>query len=148
MNTKTLVLLGLGGGIVLVIVILVAMSYASLEYTESGLDYASISKTIEKKPYKGGIHFLGLGHSFIKFPNTIQTVEFSDEDTADQGMLSSRTLDGLEVELAISFQYKLIPAKLRDLYMNYEMEYRYMIIRIAIDSLTDMATKSLSLMHI
>jgi uncharacterized membrane protein YccC len=34
------------GGIVAVVVLLVAMSYASLENTQFGLDYAGFSKTV------------------------------------------------------------------------------------------------------
>jgi hypothetical protein len=55
-----------------------------------------------------GLHFLGIGHSFIKFPINVQTIEFSKEASANQSPISSRTLDGLEVILEISFQYVYI----------------------------------------
>jgi hypothetical protein len=54
---------------------------------------------------ENGLHFLGIGHSFIKFPRNVQTIEFSKEATANQPPISSRTSDGLEVILEISFQY-------------------------------------------
>lgn len=49
------------------------------------------------------MHFLGIGHSFIRFQKTVQTMEFSSERTADGASLVSRTNDGLEVQLEISF---------------------------------------------
>jgi len=61
---------------------------------------------INPSPYTAGIFFLGIGHSFIKFPKTVQTLEFSKEKTANSAPLQSRTSDGLEVILEISFQYK------------------------------------------
>lgn len=62
---------------------------------------------MDSKPYIGGIHFLGVGHSFIKYPKTVQTIEFSQDRTANGPSINSRTNDGLEVILEISFQYKL-----------------------------------------
>jgi hypothetical protein len=44
-----------------------------------------------------------VGHSFIKFPKTLLTIEFSDEKNADYVTLHSRTNDGLEVNLEISY---------------------------------------------
>lgn len=61
---------------------------------------------MDRKAYIGGIHFLGVGHSFIKYPKTVQTIEFSNERTANGPSIGSRTNDGLEVILEISFQYK------------------------------------------
>ena len=49
----------------------------------------------------GGIYFIGVGHYFLKFPRTVQTIEFS-KDTKNW-LIKSRTNDGLEVNLEISF---------------------------------------------
>ena len=68
-------------------------------------------------------------------------MEFSTASDADLGVVQSRTSDGLEVNLEISFQYQLIPSKPYDLYMSYELDYKQMIVSVAVDSLTDMATK-------
>jgi len=85
--------------------IFLLLGYSVLEATEYGLDYSWISKNVEKKVYENGLHFLGVGHSFIRFPKMVQTIEFSKERSANQGPVQSRTLDGLEVVLEISFQY-------------------------------------------
>jgi hypothetical protein len=51
--------------------VLVFFSYASLDAAEYGLDYSSITKTIDNKYYGSGYHFLGFGHSFIRYPSTV-----------------------------------------------------------------------------
>lgn len=50
-----------------------------------------------------GLHFLGIGHYFIKFPKTVQTIEFSNSTST--GALYSRSSDGIELSMEISFQY-------------------------------------------
>ena len=54
--------------------------------------------------YSAGRYFLGLGHHFVRFPATVKTIQFASTPDSDAGMLKSRTLDGLEVELEVSFQ--------------------------------------------
>jgi len=122
-------------------VILLATSFSSLEFNEWGLDYSGITKTVSKSSASGGIHFLGIGHHFIKFPKTVQTIEFSSENTATEASLNSRTSDGLEVTLEISFQYSLNADNLTQLYMTYGEEYKDVFVLVAMDILTDLATK-------
>lgn len=50
-----------------VLFILLISSFSSLDYNDVGLDYSAITKTISPKVYSAGIHFLGIGHSFITF---------------------------------------------------------------------------------
>lgn len=87
------------GGIFLI------LGFSVLEATEIGLDYSWVSKNVDKRIYDNGLYFLGIGHSFIRFPKMVQTIEFSKERSANQGPLQSRTADGLEVVIEISFQY-------------------------------------------
>jgi len=42
-----------------------------LEYNEYGLDLSHISKQVRPDTYSAGIHFLGVGHEFLKFPRTV-----------------------------------------------------------------------------
>ena len=90
---------------IIVGVVLLVLGFSTLEATEYGLDYSWISKTVDRKVYDNGLHFLGIGHSFIRFPKMVQTIDFSKERTANRPPVQSRTLDGLEVILEISFQY-------------------------------------------
>jgi hypothetical protein len=100
----TILLVSLGVG-ALTLVILIVTSFSQLEVNEVGLDYSGITKTIDKQIYTAGIHFLGVAHSFIKFPITVQTYEFSKDGNADGPTIKSRTNDGLEVAIEVSFQY-------------------------------------------
>ena len=73
--------------------IMIMMSFSSLQSVEYGLDYNAITLTVDNRTYdSAGLYFLGLGHSFIKFPRTIQTIEFN---AAHADLLHTRTLDGL-----------------------------------------------------
>ena len=85
--------------------LLIIFGFSSLEATEFGLNYSWISKTISPHVKENGLYFIGIGHSFIKFPKTVQTIEFSNEPNSNRVPIESRTSDGLEVTLEISFQY-------------------------------------------
>jgi hypothetical protein len=113
--------------------ILIGISFSSLEYNEYGLDYNSFTKTIDKVPYTNGRYMLGIGHEFIIFPRAVQTVEFSFDTAADGPPLYSRTQDGLEVIIEISFQYHFMPEKLFDIYMQYRDNYRQVLRNVAMD---------------
>lgn len=136
----TICLVSSGIGII-ALAILIVTSFSQLEVNEVGLDYSGITKTIDKNIFTAGIHFLGVAHSFIKFPITVQTYEFSKQARADNPIVKSRTRDGLEVEIEVSFQYHYITNSLYDLYMKFGTEYRTPCMKIAIDVITDQSTK-------
>lgn len=69
----------------LTLIILLSLSFSSLDVNEYGLDYSSISKTISTDPYTAGIYFLGIGHSFKKYPRTVSTIEFSNDRARTNG---------------------------------------------------------------
>ena len=121
--------------------LLIIFGFASLEATEYGLNYSWISKNISPNIKENGLYFIGIGHSFIKFPKTVQTIEFSNQKTANKGPIQSRTSDGLEVTLEISFQYVLTKDKIYELYNKYGSNYNYIFQNIAVHTLTEEATK-------
>ena len=121
--------------------LLIIFGFATLEATEFGLNYSWISKTISPNVKENGLYFIGIGHSFIKFPKTVQTIEFSKTKTANQGPIQSRTSDGLEVTLEISFQYILNKDQIYKLYTKYGENYNYIFQNIAVHTLTEEATK-------
>ncbi|MCQ2819670.1 MAG: hypothetical protein MJ252_20590 [archaeon] len=120
---------------------MVGLGIHSLEATQYGLDYSWISKTVDNKTYDSGLRFLGFIHSYIQFPKTVQTIEFSNDTMANRKPIESRTSDGLEVILEISFQYVLQPENLYKLYTKYGLAYHQVFQNIAIDVLTEEATK-------
>lgn len=121
-------------------IILIILGFSSLEATEYGLDYSWLSKTVNPNPYVNGLYFIGIGHSFIRFPRNVQTVEFSKERSSSRPAVESRTSDGLEVTLEISFQYVLQPENLFKLFNKYGKDYDLVLQNIAVDVLTEEAT--------
>eukprot|EP00930_Biecheleria_cincta_P043158 TRINITY_DN29672_c0_g1_i1.p1 TRINITY_DN29672_c0_g1~~TRINITY_DN29672_c0_g1_i1.p1 ORF type:complete len:298 (+),score=60.72 TRINITY_DN29672_c0_g1_i1:77-970(+) len=129
--------------VVLVLAVLLIVSFDTLEYQEYGLNYSMVLETVEKRPYTSGRYYLGLGNHFIKFPRMVNTVLFSD-DQADlkQGpALESRTRDGLNVRLEVSFQYRLLYDRVYDLYETLGKEYEPIFLRMAIEQLSIAATE-------
>jgi len=123
---------------VLLIVICVPLSFDSLEPETMGLHYNGLEETVSDdggKAFREGQYFLGLGHRFLKFPNTVQTIEFVDPP------LHSRTSDGLGVYLVISFQYQLDPYTLLSLYKTLGYDYEDIFRRVSANALKVAATQ-------
>jgi hypothetical protein len=60
----------------IIIIVLIATSFAKLEAYEVGLEYNPNAISInEDKLYTEGTHFLGPGHYFIKFNRQMRTVQ-------------------------------------------------------------------------
>lgn len=122
--------------------VLFFFSFDTLEYQEYGLNFSRISETVERKPYTSGRYYLGIANHFIRFPRMVNSVLFSDEDAgAKQGpALQSRTRDGLNVRLEVSFQYRLKFEKVYDLYSTLGKDYEPAFLRMAIEQLATAAT--------
>jgi hypothetical protein len=88
----------------------ILLFYISLDYleaTEMAIIYDSIYLRIDKSElHSAGIHFVGPGRSFIRYPKAQQEVTFPSED-GYYNLLTTRSKDGLKVELQIAFQYVL-----------------------------------------
>lgn len=126
----------------MVLVILFLCSFDTLEYQEMGLNYSWISETIEEKAYGSGRYYLGLGNHFIKFPKMVKSIFFLDDLTTEtQGpSLQSRTKDGLNVRLEVSFQYRIKFNEVYKMYTTLGPHYEQTFIRMAIEQLTTSAT--------
>jgi len=88
---------------ILALIVFLASAMSTLEVNTYGLDYSAISKTINPDVKKSGIHFLGLGHSFIRYPSQMQTLDLGDGAKANRGMIEARSLDGLMVNFRATF---------------------------------------------
>mmetsp|Transcript_66976 Transcript_66976/g.196544 ORF Transcript_66976/g.196544 Transcript_66976/m.196544 type:complete len:298 (-) Transcript_66976:23-916(-) len=129
--------------VVFQLVVMFANSFDSLEYQEIGLNFSWMRETVQKEPYTSGLYYLGLGNHFIKFPSMVKSIFFIDDVMSKtQGpALTSRTLDGLNVRLEVSFQYKLKVDQVYDLYTTLGKGYEKVLVRMAIEQLTTAATK-------
>ena len=124
----------------LITVILIACSLSVLSYNEVGLNYSNWFKTIEEDTYSHGIHFIGLGHSFIKYDIKVSTLEFSNAPDATLPMIKCRTSDGLELDMEASLQYRVVPEKIYQIYRNYGDNEKPVLNRVVIDVISDTST--------
>jgi len=123
----------------------------SVEITEYGLSANMVTRKVDPKPYLSGRYWIGPWCYFIKFPSVVKTIQYSDsrlqEDLGidEQGdpMLRSRTADGLDVTIELSFQYQLHQEMLYKLYTTFGegREFHDLFVRVAIDRLTEIATE-------
>eukprot|EP00386_Alphamonas_edax_P015136 GDKI01046315.1.p1 GENE.GDKI01046315.1~~GDKI01046315.1.p1 ORF type:complete len:321 (-),score=80.82 GDKI01046315.1:309-1229(-) len=123
-----------------VVFVVFVSGWSALGFSEMGLDYNAITSSVNPKPYYPGRYYLGVGHSFVRFPRTYQTISFSNEPRSEWEELKSRTSDGLEVDLEISFQYLVDPTRLFDIYMKFAEQYDPIYVRFAQHVLTDITT--------
>ncbi|CDW85393.1 UNKNOWN [Stylonychia lemnae] len=118
----------------LVTTILIGISFGSVEPTEYGILYNTITKKIdEKNILTGGLQYLGVPNKIITFPRVNKQIEFSDQKAADAPALSTRTKEGLELKLHFSFQYLLQKDQLVNLYRLVGTDYNQLYTRIASD---------------
>jgi len=134
MNGKLILLILFGVFVVIPSIILFSVSFASLQATEVGLDYNHNTKHVDNKVYENGLYMLGLGHSFIKFSTTLQTVDFEGNS-----VVTCFTADGLPVVLSLSFQYKLASSNVFDLYMAYGDNYETMYKNVALHQISEVS---------
>lgn len=123
----------------------------SVEITEYGLSHNTITRKVEKRPYISGRYWIGPWCYFIKFPSVVKTIQFSDSrlqndlgiDEQGDPMLRSRTADGLDVTIELSFQYQLHGEKLYELYTTAGAgrDFHDLYVRVAVDRLTEIATE-------
>lgn len=100
---------------------LIGISFKKLEANEVGLDYSSNSLTIDTSQlYQSGVHFLGVGHDFIRYPRNVQELELKGS-----GAVSGKTADGLAVTIEARVNYRMADTKeaLAALYLQFGGDY-------------------------
>lgn len=122
-----------------------------MEVTEYALEVSMVTRKVNKNPYLSGRYWIGPWSYFIKFPAVVKTVQFSEArmqddlgvDEPGEPMLRSRTSDGLDVTIELSFQYQLYMERVYDLYttMGAGRDFHDIYVRVAIDRLTEIATE-------
>lgn len=118
-------------------VIIWLAGWQQLAPTEMALQYNWIWKTLSTDVVlQPGFQHVGYTIQLVKYPKTIQTITYDKID--------GRTKDGLPIDMTgLTFQYKLIPGELYELYTQYEKsygDYRRMYKLMGIHLITEMAT--------
>lgn len=127
---------------------LLLFGIGNVEITEVGLKYNLLTHQVAKEPYVSGRYWIGPWSYFVKFPAVLTTIQFSDAKMQSdltlggERELRSRTADGLDVLIEISFQYQLSAQSVYELYTNLGgyPSYHETFVRLAIDRLTESAT--------
>lgn len=125
--------------VIITFIVLLAVSFKTLEATEFGIRYNSYTKQLDKtKLYDPGTHFLGPSTRFIKFPQQVIALTFNKTE------FTVRTLDGMRLNLGVSLQYKLnkqLDVTLKLLLDWGEGNYESVVEKLATDSLRTSAAK-------
>lgn len=123
----------IGAGVVaLIVVIAFAFMWDTVEPTEFGMTYNTITKRAGTEHiYTGGLYFVGPFQHFIKFPATVTHIEFSDRPQRNNPPLETRTKEGLGLILHVSFQYRLYKDTIPKLYKLTNVMYEETFIRQA-----------------
>jgi regulator of protease activity HflC (stomatin/prohibitin superfamily) len=135
----------------LLFLFVVVFGIGNVEVTQFALCSSLITKKVETRAYSSGRYWIGPFAYFIKFPAVVKTVQFSDEklqtdlfiEEKGNPMLRSRTSEGLDLVIELSFQYQLIKEKLFELYttMGAGSDFHDIYVRIAMDRITEIATE-------
>jgi len=130
------------GGCCLLFFLIIVTSFSSLMPTEMALRYNWVLKTTSPDiVINPGLQVTGPFVSLLKYPKTIQTIEYSNED---HDILDGRTHDGLPLLLGVAFQYRLLPDGLYNLYHKFENhvgDYELLFRLTGIHIITEVATK-------
>jgi len=126
---------------VIVTIILVSLSFSSLDPNEVGLDYSANSLTINSnngEMYTAGRTFLGVGHSFLKFPKAVLEIDMRSPEEA----IPARTLDGLKITLMTRMFYRLTISanRLTALYLSLMEDYPTAFRSLARGTIRDVAS--------
>lgn len=140
----------LGGSVCIalsVVLLFVIAGLGNVEITEYGLNYSRISRKVDPVAFGPGRYWISPFNYFVRFPATVKTIQYSDASLqkdlpSDERseLLRSRTSDGLDVKIELSFQYQLTKPELFSLYTTFGEDYHRTFDRIAIDRLTETAT--------
>lgn len=139
----------LSGGLILILILAGSaigyfyLAFDTIGYNQYGLNQNDLTQQIENKVYDNGLYHIGLMHHFIKFPTTVQKIEFFDSygDPGDTyGPLNSRTQDGLLIHIQLAFHYRLRKDEILSLYSTFAREYEDKFVGQARTTLRDVAS--------
>ena len=129
-------------GIVLFVgMILFACSFQTLNPGEMGLAQNTISRQIQDKVYFEGRHFLFVGHKFLKYPLRWQLIDFSNDDSDADGVLTAVTASGESVSLEIAVYYTLVPSEAHELYSTLGLNFHTRMLNEAKNVLKNAASE-------
>ena len=126
-------------------IILLPMTFHNLEYHEMAFFKRRSTGTINRsRVYTSGRYAIGPDGTFVKFPASLQTVDFKGlsvwTKTESKAEGAQQGAAGTAVNLDISFQYRLRPNQLSQLYSAVALTYRPFIENLATTTIKNIST--------
>ena len=133
-----------GGLLLLLLCILLPLSFHNVEYYEVAFFKRRSTGTIDRGwVYEAGRHNLGPDGSFVKFPVSQQTVAFRSMNVWTKTERLTETnagAAGTAINLDVTFQYRLRPEELSDLYSAVALQYEPFIRNLATTAIKNVST--------
>jgi len=115
---------------IIIPLILICCSFQGVSATDYGLLHNSITGVVDlQTTYQGVRGFIGFWNGYLIYPGTILTLEWLDgkpsggSQTRDMKPMDARTADGLNVQLGVVVQYRVVKDFVTDIYENYKQDY-------------------------
>ncbi len=126
---------------------MVLCSFASISPLELGIRVDTLYYTVAKDAgvYGPGLYFTGLTGNLIKYPTSLQIMEFKDDGLADGPALSTWSNDGQLLSLDMSIFYKVDKDRIFDIFERYEWRWRGPLIRRVWGAVKTETTKHITL---
>lgn len=138
------VLLGIG---LFISPFLIGFSFVPIHGTEVGLRYDSINQMVDMtRIYPPGRHFIGLGNFFIRYPKSLQAIEFNarvGDSGAPRGRIQALSNEGQRINFDCSLQYRVnttSPPALGQLFSLFDSNFHERIAVIAQNTILDVAS--------
>mmetsp|Transcript_1947 Transcript_1947/g.4910 ORF Transcript_1947/g.4910 Transcript_1947/m.4910 type:complete len:375 (-) Transcript_1947:273-1397(-) len=133
-----------GAVVLLLLIILLPLSFHNVEYHEVAFFKRRSTGTIDRDTvYTAGRHCIGPDGSFVKFPASEQTVDFRSMSVWTKTERLSDTNQGAAgtaISLDITFQYRLRPDELSDLYKAVALQYEPFVRNLATTAIKNVST--------
>jgi len=115
------------GGCCVVFFVVSAMFVASVSPLEYGIKKNNINGVVFSTPVQGGLHIVAPWQSYLTFPATRITLEWSNNIRADRPQVTTRTgadpndpdSGGQPLSVSCAVQIRLISTQLRDIYLSF-----------------------------
>ena len=86
------------------LIVYIAVAIEGVEPTEYAIIRNNLSQDINQEEIlEGGLHWVGVFYSLIHFPAIHKSIEFSSSPNAQYKRLSTRTKEGLELDISFAF---------------------------------------------
>jgi regulator of protease activity HflC (stomatin/prohibitin superfamily) len=128
--------------VMIISVIMLALSFSVITPHQYGIHYRKPVYTLDLSVWDNGRHFLGLGHTFFKFPRKYEYIEYSNsqEGGSENKPITCWTNNGQELIIEVGFYYQLKKDKLLDLFFVYKEDYLPTLEKVARHAIRDVTT--------